>query len=136
MSTRNRRESGGPGRAGRAGTFIAASAFALLVSLSAGTLWAAGAGSALPGGETAQVTPREQERRGPLPSVDRTIIPPPVPLPPPAVPDARGAVNPRTGERYLPSGKGVINPRTGEYYPPSGSGYINPRTGEYFPRVD
>ena len=91
-------------------------------------------------GEAAQATPREQERRGPLPSVDRTILPPPVPLPPPAqapgLPENRGAVNPRTGERYLPSGTGVINPRTGEYYPPSGGGYINPRTGEYFPAVD
>jgi hypothetical protein len=136
MRAKNRRENGRPGRAGKAGTFIVASAFALLVPLSAGILCAAGAGSAIPGGETAQVTPLEQERRGPLPAVDRTIIPPPVPLPPPAIPENRGAVDPRTGERYLPSGKGVYNPRTGEYYPPSGRGYINPRTGEYFPPVD
>ena len=84
-----------------------------------------------------QLAPPGQYQRTPLPPIDKTIPPPPAPLPPmPLMPDDRGAFNPRTGERYPSSGEGVFNPRTGEYYPRSGNGYFNPRTGEYFPPVD
>lgn len=76
----------------------------------------------------------------PSPQVVRPapITPPPsAPPPAPTYPEpGRGALNPQTGERYLPSGQGVVNPRTGEYYPRSGSGYVNPRTGEFYPGVD
>jgi hypothetical protein len=117
---------------------ILASVFALLVAAGhIAPLCAAEAVGAIPGGQMGQLMPPGQYQPAPLPPIDRTIPPPPSPLPPvPLVPENRGAINPRTGERYLPSGEGVINPRTGEYYPPSGKGYFNPRTGEYFPPVD
>jgi hypothetical protein len=138
MRSKSRAETGEPSRAGGKRTFILASVFALFVPLfSTAPLCAAEAGSAVPGGEIGQLTPLEPYQRAPLPPIDKTIVPPPQPLPPvPLAPENRGAFNPRTGERYLPSGKGVFNPRTGEYYPPSGNGYINPRTGEFFPPVD
>jgi hypothetical protein len=118
--------------------FILASVVALLVpGWQIAPLCVAEAVGAIPGGEMGQLTPPGQYRPAPLPPIDRTIPAPPFPLPlMPPVPENRGAINPRTGERYLPSGEGVINPRTGEYYPPSGKGYFNPRTGEYFPPVD
>jgi hypothetical protein len=138
MRSKSLSETGAPGPTMEKRTFILASVFALLVPFcSTGILYAAETGNTIPGGETGQLTPLEPYQRAPLPPVDKTIVPPPVPLPPaPVVPESRGAINPRTGERYLPAGKGVYNPRTGEYYPPSGNGYINPRTGEYFPPVD
>ncbi len=84
-----------------------------------------------------QATPEGNYPSSPLPSIDKTIVPPPPQTPvPPSLPKNRGAFNPKTGERYPPSGKGVINPITGEYYPPSGNGFFNPRTGEYYPPVD
>ena len=138
MRSKSHSSTGESIRAAKKGTFILASVLALLVLVfSAAPLCAAEAGSAITGGEIGQLTPLEPYQRAPLPPVDKTIPPPLPPLPPvPLVPENRGAINPRTGERYLPSGKGVYNPRTGEYYPPSGNGYINPRTGEYFPPVD
>lgn len=60
---------------------------------------------------------------------------PNVPPPPPMPAANRGAINPRTGEFFLPHREGVINPRTGEYYPPAGTrGFFNPKTGEFYPR--
>jgi hypothetical protein len=130
-------EDGEQSRVRKKGAFILAWVFALVVPWYGEDLCAAEAGGEIPAAEIGQLTPLEPHRQAPLPSIDKTIPPPPTPLPPvPFIPESRGAINPRTGERYLPSGKGVYNPRTGEYYPPSGSGYINPRTGEYFPPVD
>ena len=137
MRSRSHSETREPRRAVKKGAFILASVFALLVPLfSTAPLCAAEAGSTIHGEEMGQLTPLEPYQRAPLPPVDKTIVPPPSLPPVPLVPENRGAINPRTGERYLPSGKGVYNPRTGEYYPRSGNGYINPRTGEYFPPVD
>jgi len=138
MKSKIRAETGEPGRAMKKWPFVLASVFALLIPLcSTGALCGAEAGSAISGGEMAQSLPLEPYQRAPLPPIDKTIPPRAAPLPPvPLAPENRGAINPRTGERYLPSGKGVYNPRTGEYYPPSGRGYINPQTGEYFPPVD
>ena len=137
MRSKRHAETGEPSRARGRRMFILASVFALLVPLcSTAPLCAAEAGSTIPGEEMGQLTPLEPYQRAPLPPVDKTIVPPPSPPPAPLVPENRGAINPRTGERYLPSGKGVYNPRTGEYYPRSGNGYINPRTGEYFPPID
>jgi hypothetical protein len=138
MRSKSCSETGEPSRIMKKRPFIFASVFALLVaSCFTGTLYAAEAGSTISWRQMSQLTPLEPYQRAPLPPIDKTIVPPPAPLPSvPLVPENRGAINPRTGERYLPSGSGVYNPRTGEYYPPSGNGYINPRTGEYFPPVD
>jgi len=138
MRSKNRSETAEPSRTRKNGTFILVLIFALLVPFfSTAPLCAADAESAISGREMGQLAPPGQYQRAPLPPIEKTIPPPPLPLPPvPLGPENRGAINPRTGERYLPSGKGVYNPRTGEYYPPSGNGYINPRTGEYFPPVD
>jgi hypothetical protein len=138
MRSKSRSETGGPSRTTGREMFILASVFALLVpAWQIDTLCAAEVGRLIPGGEMGQLAPPGQYQRTPLPPIDKTIPPPPAPLPPmPLVPENRGAIDPRTGERYPPSGEGVVNPRTGEYYPRSGKGYINPRTGEYFPRVD
>ncbi len=138
MRSKGHSETGEPSRTAKKGTFFLASIFALLASFcSSATLCAAEAGGKMSGRELVQITPLEPYQRAPLPPIDKTIPSPPLPVPSvPLVPENRGAINPRTGERYLPSGKGVFNPRTGEYYPPSGNGYINPRTGEYFPPVD
>ena len=129
MSGNSSRERGEQGGTGNGGTFLWASVVALLLAGHACSPCAAQPGSTAPG--------MEPGRQAPLPHLDRQIVPPSVPPgPPQLIPENRGAVNPRTGERYLPSGRGVINPRTGEYYPPGGGGYFNPRTGEFFPRVD
>ena len=138
MRLQSHSETGEPSRIMKKGTFILVSVFVLLVPFCfTDTLCVADAESAISGREMGQLAPPGQYQRAPLPPIEKTIPPPPLPLPPvPLVPENRGAINPRTGERYLPSGKGVFNPRTGEYYPPSGNGYINPRTGEYFPPVD
>ena len=138
MRSKSHSETGEPNSAMKKGTFILAWVFALLVQFhSNASLCAADVGSAISGREISQLAPLEPYQRAPLPPIDKTIPSPPPPSQPvPLVPENQGAINPRTGERYLPSGKGVYNPRTGEYYPPSGRGYINPRTGEYFPPVD